>query len=134
MGILDWFRGKRAQGSGQGQENQPVSSSAGPRTLPMDWLLGTRDYRITTPRAPTPIEAARGPRTAAPFVELKFHTGQDLVAALLSDDQELHARVKRVYSLSAEEMATLSRKIKGNADIEAEIDVVANRLYWEGRG
>jgi hypothetical protein len=100
----------------------------------MDWLEGKRSYRTTRPRSPSREEAARGPRTSAPFTEVKFHVGQDLVGAVISGDRHVLEKVQRIYSLSAGELAGLSEKVKANADIEAEVDVVANRIYWEGRG
>jgi hypothetical protein len=100
----------------------------------LDWLEGNRYYRTTEPRRPSPAEAKRGPRTRVSFSDVKMHTGQDLVAAITSGDENVLNRVQRIYSLSDGEIAALKQKVQNNHDIENEVDVVANRIYWEGRG
>lgn len=133
MGVFDFLRGKSNQATSN-SEPGVATSSAPARMLPMDWLAGKRNYRTTTPRQPSLSESARGPRTSASFTEVKFHVGQDLVAACIARDEQVVTKVRRVYSMSASEWAALVKKIEANDDIEAEVDTVANRIYWEGRG
>jgi hypothetical protein len=132
MGLFDFMRGnERPSPSSSKSETLP---NATPPMVPLDWLMGKRDYRTTKPRSPSPAEAARGPQTSASYEEVKFHVGQDLVGACMSGNDQVIAKVKRLYSLSVDEWEILSKKVSNNEDIEPEIDIAANRIYWEGRG